>query len=159
LASNSLLDGLVFGARAAKAALTDAEGISKGSRIREENGPVKDWKIQPDIFQTIRAVMSEKVGIIRTGSELKAAIESLRECEERATNAATKNFVTVALLVARGALFRQESRGAHFRTDYPQRDEAGWRVHSAQRLGQEPFVIPVGKEAGKGKRNRRLQGV
>lgn len=159
LASNSLLEGLVFGARAAKAALSDALDEPPSLPARRTERPVPDWKLQPEILQTIRAVMSENVGILRTGSELKAAIESLRACQHRATNAATRNVATVALLVAHGALFRQESRGAHFRVDHPELDDVQWRVHSAQRMGQGPFKLPVGKDTEEGHQGRRLQGV
>ncbi|MBI3950284.1 MAG: L-aspartate oxidase [Acidobacteria bacterium] len=145
LASNSLLEGLVFGARAGKMALADDWGLPKSSGPGRKPRQESEWKIQPEIFQTVRATMCEQAGILRSGAELKQALEILRECEERATNVATKNFVAVAWLVARAALFREESRGAHVRTDYPQRDDATWFVHSAQRIGQGPFTIPVGK--------------
>jgi L-aspartate oxidase len=46
---------------------------------------------------------------------------------------ASRNFVTVALLIARAALWREESRGAHFRWDFPERDDAHWRMHSINR--------------------------
>jgi len=43
--------------------------------------------------------------------------------------------MTVALLVARAALWREESRGGHYRVDFPERDDARWRVHSVVRRG------------------------
>ena len=43
---------------------------------------------------------------------------------------APRNFLTVATLIARSALWREESRGGHYRLDFPQRDDARWRVHS-----------------------------
>ena len=47
-----------------------------------------------------------------------------------------RNFVTTATLVARSALWREESRGAHHRVDFPRRDDARWRVHSVIRKGE-----------------------
>ena len=48
----------------------------------------------------------------------------------------SRNFVTLAKLVATAALWREESRGGHFRTDFPERDEK-WKVHSVQKQGAE----------------------
>jgi L-aspartate oxidase len=155
LASNSLLEGLVFGARAAKAALADTRNVPAPDTTRRESLQLSDWRIQPDIFQTVRAVVWDKVGIVRTGEELRAALETLRQCAERATNTATKNFVTVAWLVARAALFREESRGAQFRSDFPERDDVRWLGHSAQRIGEEPYLVPIGAEIGSCSEHRR----
>jgi L-aspartate oxidase len=145
LASNSLLEGLVFGARAGKAALAEAGARPKMQSRPKEAQPVCDWRIQADVFQKVRSVMWERVGIIRTGSNLQAALDILKECQDRAANQATKNFVIVATLVARAALFRRESRGAQFRRDFPERDDLQWLVHSAQCAGEEPYKIPVGE--------------
>ncbi|MGB7923227.1 MAG: hypothetical protein WCF57_08285, partial [Pyrinomonadaceae bacterium] len=50
---------------------------------------------------------------------------------------ASRNFLTVATLIARAALWREESRGAHFRLDFPARDDERWRVHSILRRGAD----------------------
>lgn len=60
----------------------------------------------------------------------------------------------MASLVARAALFREESRGAHFRTDFPERDDIRWLAHSAQSVGKEPYLIPVGGEVVERKAKR-----
>ena len=53
----------------------------------------------------------------------------------------SRNFVTLAKLVATAALWREESRGGHFRSDFPDPHEE-WRVHSVQRLGEDIFSAP-----------------
>jgi succinate dehydrogenase/fumarate reductase flavoprotein subunit len=50
---------------------------------------------------------------------------------------ASRNFLTVATIIVRSALWREESRGAHFRLDFPERDDQRWRVHSIIRRGAE----------------------
>ena len=56
-------------------------------------------------------------------------------------NQRTKNFVTLAKLMAEAALWREESRGGHFRTDFPTRNDEQWDKHSAQTAGQEISAI------------------
>jgi L-aspartate oxidase len=56
-------------------------------------------------------------------------------------NVRTKNFVTLAKLMAEAALWREESRGGHFREDFPSRDDERWRVHSVQQIGQPVKAI------------------
>jgi L-aspartate oxidase len=80
--------------------------------------------------------MWRQFGILRNGSSMKegmAELEKLRSClpalRDRATGEAC-NLHDTALLIARSALARLESRGAHYRLDYPQRDDAHFRKHS-----------------------------
>lgn len=147
LASNSLLDGLVFGARAARAVLADALAPPEIAAVDKKAPWPADWRIEPNVFQRVRTLMSRHVSIIRTADGLAQAIDSLNAYEKQATNLATRNFVTVARLIATAALLRQESRGAHYRSDFPERDDDRWLVHSAQRLGSEPYTIPIGQAA------------
>ncbi|MCS6804878.1 MAG: L-aspartate oxidase [Acidobacteriota bacterium] len=145
LASNSLLEGLVFGARAARAVLADALPAPAVATVDKKEPWPADWRIEPEVFHQVRTLMSRHVSIIRSADELAQAVEKLASYEKRATNLPTRNFVTVARLVATAALLRQESRGAHYRSDFPERDDNRWLVHSAQRLGVEPYTIPVGQ--------------
>jgi fumarate reductase flavoprotein subunit len=88
-------------------------------------------------------VMIGKVGIFRTGAELESAVEDLQALLEKCDNIVLrskvpgmnpelsfalriKNMVRLSLVTAMGALARTESRGAHYRTDYPLRDDAKW---------------------------------
>ena len=137
LASNSLLEGLVFGARAGAAALED-----EGNRTltqTQAGEPVDitpvDWLLDPQIRYQVQEVMWQRVGLIREASDLKRAEVELVSLSDRPTNLRTRNFVTLALLMTRAALWREESRGGHFRSDFPEPDDARWKVHSVQRDG------------------------
>ncbi|HYP52759.1 MAG TPA: hypothetical protein VEQ42_04430, partial [Pyrinomonadaceae bacterium] len=78
----------------------------------------------------------ERVGILRSRHSLARA---LGEFYQIATHAhlrpPSRNYLTVATLVARSALWREESRGAHQRLDFPETDDRRWRVHSVVRKG------------------------
>ena len=80
--------------------------------------------------------MWEQVGILRDRDSLKRALREFEQIEKSNLSASSRNFVTLALLVTRAALWREESRGGHFRSDFPEpRDN--WRVHSIQKIGAE----------------------
>ncbi|MCA1818166.1 MAG: L-aspartate oxidase, partial [Acidobacteria bacterium] len=152
LASNSLLEGLVFGARAGRAAAGDhdsghaPDAVTPGERARREAADDDDASVEahdarageiaPAVRKRVRRLMWERVGILRSRQSLGRA---LREFGQIALaprlREPSRNFVTVATLVARAALWREESRGAHYRVDFPERDDARWRVHSVQQEG------------------------
>ena len=88
------------------------------------------------VRKRVKRVMWERVGILRDEQSLKRAIAEFEQIERSNLSTSSRNFVTLALLVARAALWREESRGGHFRSDFPQqRDE--WRVHSIQQIGKD----------------------
>jgi len=138
LASNSLLEGLVFGARAGKKMRDELrKGPTKSlttPRAAYSNGPVD--AASEEIVREIQDLMWQDVGIVRTGQGMKRAIERLTQLAPRVAHPHTrhaceaKNLQTVGLLVARSALARQESRGAHYRTDYPDHNDAKFKKHS-----------------------------
>ncbi|MGH9800915.1 MAG: L-aspartate oxidase, partial [Blastocatellia bacterium] len=136
LASNSLLEGLVFGARAGAAALND----SLPSTTKTESEPVEfdlnDWRLDQRTKSRVQELMWWKVGLIRRAEDLKVAVEELTRMVEEKVNQRTRNFVALARLMAEAALWRTESRGGHFREDFPNRDDESWRMHSAQQLNQ-----------------------
>ena len=158
LASNSLLEGLVFGARAAEAMqrpgqaapLREAEGWKSGSG-RPSDSPVRDARgcgqasaTLPET-ESVRALMWRAAGLFRTRSGLTEAVERLDRCYRelredlnRTTSTASEwkrfNLLTVARLIARAALRREESRGGHFREDFPARDDLHWRVHLVDKI-------------------------
>jgi L-aspartate oxidase len=143
LASNSLLEGLVFGARAGDAAATDnlqfqisdlRSGNSKSSD--RELSTVKDRRpaISTAVKKRVKRVMWERVGILRDEKSLVRAITEFEQIERSDLSTSSRNFVALALLVARAALWREESRGGHYRSDFPEQREE-WRRHSIQKTG------------------------
>jgi L-aspartate oxidase len=136
LASNSLLEGLVFGARAGAAALED----SLPTLTKAAGDPVEfylsDWRFDQRAKARVQELMWWKVGLIRRAEDLKAAVEELTQMSAEKINRRTKNFVELACLMAEAALWRNESRGGHYREDFPVRNDELWRVHSAQLINQ-----------------------
>jgi L-aspartate oxidase len=140
LASNSLLEGLVYGARAGQAMRDNLRQRSQHwtpKKAASSNGPV-DSGIE-DLIGQVRDVMWNKVGIVRDGSGLRQAIEKLESFQRLTAHPGTRrafearNLLTSGLLVARSALAREESRGGHYRTDYPSHDDARFLKHSVVR--------------------------
>lgn len=133
LASNSLLEGLVFGARAGRAAFDEfANEPITGERrnFEEASSEFYDPDVNVSVRKRVKRLMWERVGILRTRKSLERALRELEQMASGRLRPAARNFVTVALLVARCALWREESRGAHFRLDFPKTDDANWRVHT-----------------------------
>jgi L-aspartate oxidase len=137
LASNSLLEGLVFGARAGKTMreeLRRAPANSGKPNRAVSNGPVE--AATEEVIREVQDLMWRDVGIVRAGTGLKAAIEHLNRIAPRVAHPQTRraheaqNLHAVALLVARSALAREESRGAHYRTDFPAHNDAKFLKHS-----------------------------
>lgn len=144
LASNSLLEGLVFGARAGRAAVEDVGNINADtvdekepetntSRVRDAHGGKGD--IAFSVRKRVRRLMWERVGILRTREGMERALREFAQIAESPLGRASRNFLNVAMLITRSALWREESRGAHFRTDFPTTDDANWRVHSVVSKG------------------------
>jgi L-aspartate oxidase len=138
LASNSLLEGLVFGA-AAGAGMLQAEGY--GARPGSTVPPPVPLGIAEEgagaVMTEVRSIAWERIGILRDGAGLAAALGRLEELAGGAENGAPArrglealNMTLVAGMIARSALFREESRGAHYRTDFPEHDDARWRRHT-----------------------------
>jgi len=137
LASNSLLEGVVFGARAGRA-------MRQSDALRPAAGKVK----QPEALfpctteERVRGLAWEKCGILRSGEGLDAACKTLEADRLIASSEAglsefcLRNIHTVALLIARCALARRESRGAHFRTDFAEK-QAAFGKHSIIVKGDE----------------------
>jgi L-aspartate oxidase len=142
LASNSLLEGLVFGARAGAAALKDNYELRITNYELEKNEDQKPKTedqssgISTAVKKRVKRVMWERVGILRDADSLRRALKEFEQILRANLSVSSRNFVTLARLVASGALWREESRGGHFRTDFPERDER-FHVHSIQKLGAE----------------------
>ncbi|HWT02358.1 MAG TPA: L-aspartate oxidase [Pyrinomonadaceae bacterium] len=151
LASNSLLEGLVFGARAGRAAAADfADGRSvthaaAAEDEREVSAARASGEIALAVRKRVRRLMWERVGIIRSRESIMRALLEFEQIARAPLARASRNFLNVATLIARSALWREESRGAHYRTDFPHRDDEHWRVHSIVRRGAEIYSS-AGKE-------------
>ncbi|MFH2003105.1 MAG: L-aspartate oxidase [Planctomycetota bacterium] len=138
LGSNSLLEGVVFGWRAAQAAVDE---LPRSGRRSSATLPYpvagSTTRMQPDIQDfrnSVKSLMSRCVGIERTRAELLEASEQLDLWSRLVfrvhfdTPAAWElcNMLTVARLISAGALGREESRGVHYRLDFPERDDRRW---------------------------------
>ncbi len=85
----------------------------------------------------VKRVMWERVGILRDKDSLNRALKEFAQIEQSKLGTSSRNFVTLAKLVASAALWREESRGGHFRNDFTARDDANFDLHSIQKLGAE----------------------
>jgi L-aspartate oxidase len=147
LASNSLLEGLVFGARAAAAMTQPPQAAAlKADRMEAARFPVhgsaaasvSEPRPLPSTTD-VRDLMWSSAGLFRTREGLSAAVRCLDDAYEWETSGDRSrrtagdwrrfNLLSVARLIARAALRREESRGGHFREDFPARNDASWRFH------------------------------
>ncbi len=141
LASNSLLEGLVFGARAGAAAATDSGQWSVAGGRSEAEGLKPKTENQSSSLSTavkkrVKRIMWDRVGIIRDREGLARALKEFDQIAGGNLSTSSRNFVTLARLIATAALWREESRGGHYRSDFSeQRDD--YKVHSIQRLGED----------------------
>jgi len=143
LASNSLLDGLVFGHRAAIAA-TKAQSIAPSP---QSPAPIPQHSSQltphtSHLKLVIKSTMWQEVGIIRSKESLTKALKKINEVESRINNnplsreeIELRNLTLVAKLITQAALDRIESRGAHFRADHPKKDDKHWQKHLVYQAG------------------------
>ena len=143
LASNSLLEGLVYGARAA----VDMREQVTSQKSKRPSSPGKLAAVSSNgqsaetekLIQKIQGLMWQHVGVVRDGKALQTLVPQLRElqshlpisADRRAHEAA--NILEAGLLITRSALAREESRGAHYRLDHPLRDDATYQKHSVVR--------------------------
>lgn len=129
LASNSLLEAVVVAARAAADIAGLAEGASNLGPVeprRVLDDIVSDPALRTEMFEEIRQTMIEDVGVIRDRAGLRRAFNKLTEIEKSAGgDTVLSNMALAARLIAGAALLRRESRGAHFRSDYPYSDALG----------------------------------
>ena len=136
LASNSLLEGLVFGARAGKAMCSELRAVTKSRHrgLAASNGPIEPGV--EDLISQVHDLMWRDVGIVRDGSGLRRAVQQLESLASRIAHPHSRraheaqNIHQAGLLVARSALAREESRGAHYRIDYPSHNDTKFLKHS-----------------------------
>jgi L-aspartate oxidase len=144
LASNSLLEGLVFGALAAETMVQEQWVVGSGQWVvsagvkASAGGDVEEW------IAELRGVMWREAGLLRDGAGLRRAWEELEDMREGMPMGATRremearNLHAVAEAIVQAALGREESRGAHFRRDFP--EKARVARHSVARRGELRFA-------------------
>ena len=154
LASNSLLEGLVYGARAGQAASADVLASADADMLRvpdlanprssDTNGSLD----LADIRNSLRSLMWRHVGVERAGESLAEALDTvegwcryvlpLQFADPEGWQ--LQNMLEVARLMIRAALVRQETRGVHVRGDFPRADDA-WQAHIGWRRGRADALV------------------
>jgi len=175
LGGNSLLETIAFGRRAgirageyartvAPQALTTDQLATEQSRVQQllaREGSLRAWQIREELGQT----MSLNLGLVRTHASMSAAISAITALTHRAASVTVQDkgrvfnadlvqtfelqsLLDVAEAIVTSALARKESRGAHYRSDYPVRDDQHWLRHSLIRrtsegtsLTHEPVMV------------------
>lgn len=127
LASNSLLEAVVFAARIAE----DIQGLMPTPRSAFWNTmddapglPSQRNVEEREAISTLRNALSRHVGVLRDAAGLKAALADIAGAESICVRQSIKNMMITGKIIAASALKRQESRGGHFRTDFPETDPA-----------------------------------
>jgi L-aspartate oxidase len=152
LASNSLLEGLVFGARAAQAMLSDA--APPVTAQPPQSAPVQltaeELARVEALIAGLQASMWAYAGLLREESTLRLGLAAQADCAAQLAEfvrlgkngrrlAEALAISKVAHAILQSALARTESRGAHYRNDYPQRDDAHFQKHSV--LGADGRIV------------------
>jgi L-aspartate oxidase len=150
LASNSLLEGLVFGHRIADTIVARLDEPRPPASAVAQPAP---GALLPDRSRPIvQRMMSEHVGVLRDLKGLDAAESELAEladgpaADPSTENWEATNLLTVATALVRAARLREETRGSHWRDDHPDRDDAQWRGHLDSTLtdrGLETHFVPL----------------
>ena len=171
LGGNSLLEGVVFGARTGAAAARYATEVFNGKpleatpeaaveyekKLREllerQNGPK-----QHEIREVLADTMQEKVGVFRTDAQLREAQATVAELREKFKSVVVSDkgrtfnqslihtietgyLLDLAATMVTGAVERTESRGAHSRTDFPERDDENWMKHTLSYLEDDQIRL------------------
>lgn len=156
LASNSLIECLVFGKRAIEHTLAGNPGERTaaagqyGERLYADPAGEALYK---RVRERVAAILSEHAGLVRSGEQLQAALDELEELRrtqlpeqsgdrQNVYEAMSDNLCRTASLILTGALTRRESRGCHCRKDYP-KEMQEFRVHLIQQKGQPIREVPV----------------
>ncbi|MFH1652166.1 MAG: L-aspartate oxidase [Chloroflexota bacterium] len=144
LASNSLLEAVVFSRRTIDRTVRGATPEPGTGNLKELRATLLEGPVCGELSEldrpSLQRLLGEKVGIIRDGGGLNVAAETLAGWQQRLPSPTDcpqhelDNLVLVGRLLTAAALLREESRGAHFRADFPQRS-AQWRQHIVLKKG------------------------
>lgn len=141
LASNSLLEGLVFSRRIAER-LAEVPSPRAHDLSHEAERPGR-----PVDIAALAAEMTRNVGVVRSAEGLRQALTRLRSmgdasvtCHADVRSMEGFNLLTLAELLSTSALMREESRGTHFRKDFPERDDAGFTRRIVHQRGRNPYL-------------------
>jgi L-aspartate oxidase len=141
LASNSLLEGLVYGAHAGLGASQALAGANGDFRVYPLENAVVVPPAEPldlaDIRNSLKSLMWRQCGVRRSGEGLSDALEAVDQWRRYvlarqfadAEGWELQNMLSLARVMIQAALLREESRGVHLRTDFPQLDDARWQKH------------------------------
>jgi L-aspartate oxidase len=135
LASNSLLEGLVFGRR-----IAEAVGRELAPWMEPEPDGCIPGLLDPSVQTDLARTMSADVGVLRDDTSLRGAMDALLKLRSRQSDAPcteaweATNLHLVATALTGAARQREETRGSHWRADFPDRDDERWRVHLHTRL-------------------------
>lgn len=170
LGGNSLLETVVFGRRAGVAA-AQYTGTLGGKPFTATNASAVDFErktrelldrttgpFQHTLRDELAGTMQEKVGVFRTGDELAAARETVLALRDQFKNVQVNDkgktfnqalihtwetgwLLDLAACMCEGAVTRTESRGAHSRTDFPERDDANWMKHTLSYLENDKIRL------------------
>jgi L-aspartate oxidase len=148
LASNSLLEAVVFAARIAD----NIQGLLPSPKLNDwpENASVRDDDeagVDSAAMSKLRKTMSADVGVIRNAEGVKSAIRTIVELERKNRQIPFGNVLTAAKMMAVGALKREESRGGHFRSDFPEQS-AAWKRRTFMTLADATaFAAEIAEKA------------
>ncbi len=148
LASNSLLEGLVFADRIGSVL---AAGLPKRRPIEALRGP--SALLDPALRSVIQQSMTDNVGVLRTDTSIRATLDLLDATSQSAQVGVTQphtaawettNIALVARVLADAALIREETRGSHWRDDFLEVDDQNWRVRIvSERLDDSQFAVSL----------------
>lgn len=156
LASNSLLEGLVFGVRAAQSATKISPTITPQDSQRIvsqlDSGPRQTLEDSEKLRNSLRRLMWAQVGLVRTGDSLIRALAKISVWEPQVqgflqtrSDLEVKNMLEVARCITEAALWRENSLGAHYREDFPGTKGSAWKVHSQIQCPESERPRPLKK--------------
>src|SRR6185312_13192753 len=139
LASNSLLEGLVFGARVAEV-MREEPPRAASNNSRRESGKARGDA--DDIAQQLKQSMWQHAGVVRNREGLQQVLKQIADWKQKLgegldrMSIEIRNLLLVGEMIAQSALAREESRGAHFRSDFPKHDDVHFLNHSTLQRGR-----------------------